>query len=87
MSIVLDLAWDFVGLIRYGSLAAVLLGIVIFGRHFVGINARAAQTGRGDIPDESWRGTGAINGFKLIGLGFAMLVVSLFVSALLPPRL
>ncbi|MBS0281794.1 MAG: hypothetical protein JSR25_11580 [Proteobacteria bacterium] len=87
MSIVLDLAWDFVGLIRYGSLAAVLVGIVIFGRHFVGINARAAQTGRGDIPDESWRGAGAINGFKLIGLGFAMLLVSLFVSALLPPRL
>lgn len=87
MRILLDLAWDFVSLIRYGSLAAALLGVVVFGRNFVGINARAAQIGRADIPDESWRGPGAINGFKLIGLGFAMLMVSLFVSALLPARL
>lgn len=87
MSIVLDLAWDFVSLIRYGSLAAVLFGVIVFGRNFVSINARAAQIGRADIPDESWRGAGAINGFKLVGLGFAMLVVSLFIAALLPPRL
>ena len=87
MRILLDLAWDFVSLLRYGSLAAVLFGVVVFGRNFVGINARAAQIGRGDIPDESWRGPGAVNGFKLVGLGFALLVVSLFIGALLPPRL
>lgn len=87
MSVVQDLAWDLVSLLRYGSLAAALFGVVVFGRNFVGINARAAQIGRADIPDESWRGVGAINGFKLIGLGFALLVVSLFISALLPPRL
>ncbi len=83
----LDIAWTLVSLIRYGSLAVVLLGVVVFGWHFVGINARAAEIGRGDIPDESWRGPGAITGFKLVGLGFALLMVSLFVSALLPPRL
>ena len=87
MRIALDIAWDLVSLIRYASLAAALLGVVVFGRHFVGINARAAEIGRGDIPDESWRGPGAITGFKLVGLGFALLMVSLFVSALLPPRL
>ena len=87
MRIVLDLAWDLVSLIRYGSLGAVIVGVIVFGRHFVGINARAAQIGRADIPDESWRGAGAVNGFKLVGLGFALLVVSLFISALLPPRL
>jgi hypothetical protein len=87
MRIMLDLAWDLVSLIRYSSLAAALLGVVVFGRHFVGINARAAQIGRADIPDESWRGPGAITGFKLIGLGFALLLVSLFISSLLPPRL
>lgn len=87
MRIALDIAWDLVSVIRYVSLGAVLLGVVVFGRNFIGINARAAQIGRADIPDESWRGAGAINGFKLIGLGFALLVVSLFISALLPPRL
>jgi hypothetical protein len=87
MSFALDIAWDLVGLIRYASLAAVILGVALFGKHFIGINARAAQTGSGEIPDESWRGPGAITGFKLVGLGFALLVVSLFLSALLPPRL
>jgi hypothetical protein len=87
MSFALDMAWDLVGLIRYGSLAAALLGVIVFGRHFVAINARAADIGRSDIPDESWRGPGAVTGFKLIGLGFALLVVSLFIAALLPPRL
>ena len=86
MRILLDLAWDFVSLLRYGSLAAVLFGVVVFGRNFVGINARAAQTGSGDIPDESWRGPGAITGFKLVGLGFALLVVSRFFGARRPPR-
>jgi len=87
MRFLLDIAWFLVSLIRYGSLVAALLGVVVFGRHFVGINARAAQIGRADIPDESWRGAGAINGFKLVGLGFALLMVSLLLSALLPPRL
>jgi hypothetical protein len=87
MNMALDIAWFLVGLIRYASLAAALLGVVVFGRNFVGINARAAEIGRADIPDESWRGPGAVSGFKLIGLGFAMLVVSLFIAALLPPRL
>jgi len=87
MNMALDIAWFLVVLIRYASLAAALLGVVVFGRNFVGINARAAEIGRADIPDESWRGPGAVSGFKLIGLGFAMLVVSLFIAALLPPRL
>ena len=87
MRFLLDIAWFLVSLIRYGSLAAALLGVVVFGRNFIGINARAAQIGRGDIPDASWRGPGAITGFKLLALGFALLMVSLFASALLPPRL
>lgn len=87
MTIALDIAWTIVSLVRYGSLAVVLLGVAIFGKHFIGINARAAQTESGDIPDESWRGPGAITGFKLVGLGFALLAVSLLFSALLPPRL
>ena len=87
MRIALDIAWFRVGLVRYASLAAALLGVVVFGRNFIGINARAAEIGRADIPDASWRGPGAITGFKLLGLGFALLVVSLFIAALLPPRL
>jgi hypothetical protein len=87
MKIALDIAWALAGFIRFASLAAVLLGVIVFGWHFVGINARAAQTESGDIPDESWRGPGAIHGFKLMGLGFALLAVSLFIGALLPPRL
>jgi hypothetical protein len=87
MRIALDIAWFLVGLVRYASLAAALLGVVVFGRNFIGINARAAEIGRADIPDASWRGPGAITGFKLLGLGFALLVVSLFIAALLPPRL
>jgi len=87
MSFALDMAWDLVTLIRYASLAAVFLGVAVFGKNFIGINARAAQTESGDIPVESWRGPGAITGFKLVGLGFALLAVSLLFSALLPPRL
>ncbi len=87
MSVVLDIAWTLVGILRYGSLAVVLLGVVVFGRNFVGINARAAQTERVDIPVESWRGTGAVAGVKLVGLGFAILAASLLLSALLPARL
>lgn len=87
MSIFLDIAWTLVGFLRYGSLAVVLLGVVVFGRNFVGINARAAQTERADIPVESWRGTGARAGVKLVGLGFAILAASLLISALLPARL
>ena len=87
MTVALDIAWTIVSLIRYTSLAAVFLGVAVFGKNFIGINARAAQTESGDIPVESWRGPGAVNGFKLVGLGFALLVVSLFIAALLPPRL
>jgi len=87
VTVALDIAWTIVSLIRYASLAAVFLGVAVFGKNFIGINARAAQTDRGDIPDESWRGPGAITGFKLVGLGFALLAVSLLFSALLPPRL
>jgi hypothetical protein len=87
MRIVLDIAWTLVGFIRFGSLGVVLLGVVVFGRNFVGINARAAQTESGEIPVESWRGAGAMNGFKLVALGFAILAASFLLSALLPPRL
>ena len=87
MNVFLDIAWALVVILRYGSLAVVLLGVAVFGWHFVGINARAAQTERADIPVESWRGTGARAGVKLMALGFAILAASLLLSVLLPPRL
>jgi hypothetical protein len=87
MRFVLDIAWTLVGVLKFGSLAVVLAGVALFGWNFVGINARAAQTARADVPAESWRGPGAINGFKLMALGFAMLVASFLLSALLPGRL
>ena len=87
MRIALDIAWTIVSLIRYGSLAVVLLGVAVFGWNFVGINGRAAQTESADIPVESWRGPGAMAGVKLVGLGFAILAASFLLAALLPPRL
>ncbi|HEY4275382.1 MAG TPA: hypothetical protein VGM68_07865 [Rhizomicrobium sp.] len=87
MSVVLSLAWMVVALLRYSSLIAALAGVVVFGKNFIGLNARAAQADSAEIPVESWRGPGAVMGAKLLGLGVLLLVASLLLSAMLPPRL
>jgi hypothetical protein len=87
MTVLLDTGWVLVAIFRYGSLIAALAGVAVFAKHFIAVTARAAHADAGEIPVESWRGPGAVMGMKLLGVGVAMLAASLFLSALLPPRL
>ncbi len=87
MNIVLDIAWLLVKILSYGGLAVALLGVAIFGWHFVRINARAGRGETSAVPAASWRGPGATLGLKILLLGAGLQVASFFLSAVLPPRL
>ena len=87
MTVLLNAGWMLVALLRYGSLIVALAGVAVFGKNFIGANARAARADSGEIPVESWRGAGAVMGAKLLGIGVLLLMASLLLSAVLPPRL
>ena len=50
MNLLFDAAWLLIKVLSYGGLAVALLGVAIFGWHFVRLNARAGRGDSGDIP-------------------------------------
>jgi hypothetical protein len=72
--------------LSFAGLAAMLAGVAIFGWYFVRINALAAQGETGDIPPESWRGTGAKYGLFIFAAGVALALSSVILASMLPGR-
>ncbi len=85
MKTLLDIAWMFCGLLKYGGLAVALGGVVIFGWHFVRANARAARQ-TVDENTVAWGGPGAMLGVKVLAVGVAVQVVAFVLMLLLPGR-
>ncbi len=83
----LNVGWTLVSVLNYSSLAVALIGIVIFGRHFIRSNGRSAQAGQDKIPMSAWRGPQAVRGLKFLGISIIMQITSIVVSLLLPARL
>jgi len=79
-------AWLLQKLFSFAGLAAALAGVATFGWHFVRINALAAQGETGEIPPESWRGTGAKYGLSIFAAGVALALASVFLASMLPGR-
>lgn len=90
MRTLLDLAWMFCGLLKYGGLALALAGVVMFGWYFVRANAHAAKQDahKQDGSENAivWGGPRAMMGAKVIGLGLAVQLVAFVLMALLPGR-
>jgi hypothetical protein len=84
MKFLVDTAWLLVKLFNYGGLVVALVGVVVFGWYFVGINARAGKGESEEVPRSSWRGKGARRGYWLFGVGIAMQIVSMLLTAVLP---
>ena len=77
-------AWLLQKILSLGSFAVALIGIAIFGWHFVRINALAAQGDTGEIPVESWRGRGAKCGLLILASGVVLTLASIVLAAILP---
>lgn len=86
MTQLLAAAWLLQKLFSFAGLAAALAGVVTFGWHFVRINALAAQGETGEIPPESWRGTGAKYGLSIFVAGVALALASIALASMLPGR-
>ena len=86
MTFLHDGAWILVKTLSYGGLAVALLGVAIFGWHFVRINARAGRGDTNEVPRESWRGRGATLGLKVLLTGAGMQVASFLLSGVLQIR-
>jgi hypothetical protein len=80
----IEALWILVRVLTWGALAVALVGVVIFGLHFVRINAAAARRERNDIPASSWRGPRAKRGFVLIGIGAVMQIIAIILATVLP---
>jgi hypothetical protein len=87
MAVFLNLAWMFVGVLKFGGLAVALSGVAVFGWYFVRGNAQAARDNADKVPSSSWRGPGPIFGAKILGTGIALQVMSALLAAALPGRL
>ena len=55
MTLFLNFAWTFVGVLKFGGLAVALIGVAVFGWYFVRGNARAARDNADKIPSSSCR--------------------------------
>lgn len=86
MTQLLAAAWLLQKTLSFAGLAAALAGVATFGWHFVRINALAAQGETGDIPPESWRGTGAKYGLSIFAAGVALALASMVLASMLPGR-
>jgi hypothetical protein len=82
----LSAAWVLQKVLSLGGLAVGLVGVAIFGWHFVRINAAAAQGDTSEIPPESWRGVGARFGLSILAAGVAFALASMILAAMLPSR-
>ena len=82
----LNAAWQFWQILSIGSLVIALIGVAIFGWHFVRINARAERKEGGKIPPESWRGNGAMLGLKILALGAILWASAIALGAILPSQ-
>lgn len=87
MTLFLNFAWIFVGVLKFGGLAVALIGVAIFGWYFVRGNAQAAREDASTVPSSSWRGAGPIFGAKILGLGIALQILSVLLAVALPGRL
>jgi hypothetical protein len=87
MTLFLNFAWTFVGVLKFGGLAVALIGVAVFGWYFVRGNARAARGDCDKVPSSSWRGPGPILGTKILGVGIALQVLSVLLAGVLPGRL
>ncbi len=83
----LNFAWALVGVLKFGGLAVALIGVAVFGWHFVRGNAHAAQDNSDKVPSSSWRGPGPVFGAKILGVGIALQVMSVLLAIALPGRL
>jgi hypothetical protein len=82
----LDAAWKLIQYLDWGGLAAALAGVVVFGWHFIRINAAAAQGDSAKVPSSSWRGRGARSGYMLVAIGAGMQIASLILAVSVPGR-
>jgi len=87
MTLFLNLAWMFVGVLKFGGLVVAFIGVAVFGWYFVRGNAQAAQGNSDKVPSSSWRGPGPILGAKILGLGIALQAMSVLIAVALPGRL
>jgi hypothetical protein len=87
MTMFLNLAWMFVGILKFGGLAVALIGVAVFGWYFVRENAQAAQGNSNKVPSSSWRGPGPIFGAKILAVGMTLQVMSVLLAVALPGRL
>jgi len=82
----LDAAWKLIQYLNWAGLAAALAGVVIFGWHFIRINAAAAQGDSAKVPASSWRGRGARFGYVLVAIGAGMQIASFILAVAVPGR-
>lgn len=86
MPYMIAFGWLLVKILSYGGLAISIIGVMVFGWYFVTINGRAARGEKSQVPSESWRGPGAILGYKILAIGAASQLLSILISVLLPSR-
>jgi len=86
MALILDAAWHVQKVLSLAGLAFALMGVSIFGWHFVSLNAQAARSDSGSIPEDSWRGPGAKLGLRIFAGGVILAIASMALSAMLPGR-
>lgn len=83
---VLDAAWVLIRYLSWGGLAAALAGVVVFGRHFIRINAAAAQGDNAKVPSSSWRGQRAQFAYLMVAIGAGMQIASFILAVTVPGR-
>ncbi len=83
---VLDAAWKLIQYLDWGGLAAAFAGVVLFGWHFIRINAAAAQIDTAKVPSSSWRGQGARSAYMLVAIGAGMQIASIILAVAVPGR-
>jgi hypothetical protein len=79
----IEALWILVRVLTWGALAVALVGVAIFGLHFVRTNAAAARRETNDVPAYSWRGPRAKLGFLIIGIGVAMQIIAIILATVL----
>lgn len=78
------LASSLSSVLKFGGTVTALVGLGIFGFHFIRENGRSARKGQNTVPSRAWRGKGAIKGLRLLTYGAVAIAASIAVSFLLP---
>ena len=79
--LVLHLIWLTVTVLRFAGVAIVFAGVVLFGIHFIGGNARASN---GAVPALSWLGPGPRKGMKIVVFGALLLLCAFAIQSFMP---